>query len=143
MSGQVPVANPILHHSLSSKNVVDHSPRSMSSKLMSATNADKVSDTSSPNKLQYGHKGQPLQVGPYQGPLSPKTEGETHPKVHSLTATKHQRSEQKTDGGYHGGESTTDAASAGALEADRQSRISNAFGAAHQYDWSEVAYLFD
>ena len=41
VSGQAPIQNPILHHSLSSKNV-DQSPRSMSSKMMTATmNADK------------------------------------------------------------------------------------------------------
>ena len=49
---------------------------------------------------------------------------------------------KKSDGGYTQAESVTDAQSRGELDAD-PSQLSNAFGAQHLYDWSEVAYLFE
>ena len=45
------------------------------------------------------------------GPLSPKTEGDA-PKLADV-AGKHAHTDQKTDQGYQGGESTTDAQSQG------------------------------
>ena len=83
----------------------------MSSKLMTATmNADKNSEVSSPHKLQFGYQGQgPLQGQIINGPLSPKTEGDA-PKLAGLVdGGKHAHTDQKTDPGYQGGESTTDA----------------------------------
>jgi hypothetical protein len=49
---------------------------------------------------------------------------------------------KRSDGGFTQAESVTDAQSKGDLEADA-SQLSNAFGAQHLYDWSEVAYLFE
>ena len=69
--------------------------------------------------------------------LSPKTEGHA-PKHQGLDGVEY-KTEGKTE--YQEGASTTDAQS-GDLEHD-PSRMSHAFGAAHLYDWSEVAYLFD
>ena len=109
---------------------------------MTATmNADKISEVSSPQKLQFGYQGQPIQVQQPGGPLSPKTEGDAN-KLQGFDDQKLPQTDQKTDHGYQGGESTTDAQSLGQQDQD-QSHISNAFGAGHQYDWSEVAYLFD
>lgn len=53
----------------------------MSSKMMTATmNADRQSEVSSPQKLQFGYQGQPIQPG---GPMSPKTEGDA-PKLQGM-----------------------------------------------------------
>ena len=59
VSGNAPIQNPILHHSLSSKNVEEqHSPRSLSSKELAATmSADKQEVDA-----QFGYQGQPLQM---------------------------------------------------------------------------------
>lgn len=54
VSGVAPIQNPILHHSLSSKNVdgEQHSPRSLSSKVMNATmTGEKNSEVGSPHKI--------------------------------------------------------------------------------------------
>ena len=76
--------------------------------------------------------------------LSPKTEGDMpgH-KRHLDGSAKAPMTDQKTEPGFPGGDSTTDAQSQGGQLEHDQSRLSNAFGAAHQYDWSEVAYLFE
>lgn len=47
-----------------------------------------------------------------------------------------------SDGGYTAAESATDAQSQRDLDLEA-SQLSNAFGAQHLYDWSEVAYLFE
>ena len=57
--------------------------------------------------------------------------------------SEHKPDEKRSDlVGYHGAESTTEALSRGELDAS-PSRLEQAFGAQHLYDWSEVAYLFD
>ena len=114
ISGAAQIANPILHHSLSSR-----SPDSKS-------------------QLSHG----------LSGPASP---ARNDPNLQFGYAQKQSNAAQlggdgKTGGspGVGGGEST-DAQSRLAEDEDAasSSKVSNAFGAAHLYDWSEVAYLFE
>jgi len=55
VSGHAPIQNPILHHSLSSKNVDYQSPRSVSSKMIANSMGEKRADGESPNKLHFGY----------------------------------------------------------------------------------------
>lgn len=103
----------------------------MSTKVL-AVDADRVSEGSSPNRFSY--RAAAPQSKQLTGPPSPKAFDDQVPK------TSHD-SDHRSDPIYQGGDqSTADAQSA--LDRD-QSRISNPFGSQHQYDWSEVAYLFE
>ena len=63
-------------------------------------------------------------------------------KTHDAAGRTDMKPDDRRSDGFTGGESATEAASQGDLE-QSPSKIDNAFGAAHMYDWSEVAYLFD
>ncbi len=95
--------------------------------MMHATMAEKQSNAPhSPQQIQFGYQAQSN-----VGALSPKTEGGQPAKAKSMIdGGKNVYSDQKTEQGYVGGESTTDAQSQGELQHDT-SRLSNAFGAQH------------